>query len=142
MPPIVFSLRVDMRITIHFRCGGLQNLRFQTLGKTQHIDCPVHACLRRLYRVMLVMDRRGRAGEIVNLVDLQIERERDVVPDHLEMFVIEQLLDVASSAGKEIIDTNHHCAISEQALAKMRAKKASAAGNKNAFLKMHGSFVP
>ena len=54
----------------------------------------MHAGLGRLHRIVLVMHRRGRAGEIVDLVDLDVERERHVVADQLEMLVVEQMLDV------------------------------------------------
>ena len=107
MPPIVLGLRMDMRVAIHFRCRGLENLSLQALGKTQHIDCPVHASLRCLYGVMLVMDRRSWASQIVNLVDLHIERERDIVPDHLEIRVIEQRNDILARARKEVVDADN-----------------------------------
>ena len=78
---------------------------------------------------MLVMDWRSWASQIVNRVDLHIERERDIVPDYLEMFVIEQVFNIAPSAGKEIIDTDRHCSIRQQALTQIRSKKAGAAGD-------------
>ena len=56
----------------------------------------MHAGLGRLHRVVLVVHRRGRAGEVVDLVDLDVERERHVVADQLEMLVVEQMLDVAA----------------------------------------------
>ena len=49
----------------------------------------MHAGLRRLHRIVLIVNGRGRTGEIVDLIDLQIDRERDVVADQLEVFVVE-----------------------------------------------------
>ena len=43
---------------------------------------PIHARFRRLNRIVLVVNRGGGTGEIVNLVDLHIERKRDVVPHY------------------------------------------------------------
>ena len=137
VPPIVLGLRMDMRVAIHLRRGGLENLGSEALGETQHIDCPVHAGLGRLHRVMLVMNRRSRTREIVNLVDFHIERESDVVPDHLEMLVIEQVLDIATRASKEIVDTDNDCSVPQQTLAQMRSKKAGATRDQNAFLNVH-----
>jgi hypothetical protein len=37
------------------------------------------------------VDPRGRAGEIVNLVDLDEERVRDVVTEQLEVSIVEQM---------------------------------------------------
>jgi hypothetical protein len=67
---------------------------------------------------------RGRAGKVVDLVHLQIEREGDVVPDHLEVLVIQQVLDVAPGAGEEIVDADHDGSARQQALAEMRAEEA------------------
>ena len=60
---------------------------------------------------MLVVDRRCRAREIVDLVDLHIERKGDIVPNHFEMLVIAQVLDIAPCAGEEIINAHHHRAV-------------------------------
>jgi hypothetical protein len=38
---------------------------------------------------VLVVDRRGRTGEIVDLVDLDIERERHVVAHQLEARIVQ-----------------------------------------------------
>ena len=55
---------------------------------------PMHAGLGRLHGIELVVDRRGRAGQIVDLVDLDIERKRHVVAHQLEVRVVEQMLDI------------------------------------------------
>ena len=66
------------------------------LGEAQHVDGAVHAGLGRLHRVVLVVDRRGRAGEVVDLVDLDVEREGHVVAHQLEARVAEQMRDVVA----------------------------------------------
>ena len=66
----------------------------------------MHAGLGRLHRIALVVNRRRRAGEIEDLVDLDIEREGHVVADQLEALVIQQMLDVAARAAEEIIDAD------------------------------------
>jgi hypothetical protein len=50
------------------------------------------------------VDRRSRAGEVVDLVDLDVERERDVVAKELEIAMCEQRSDVPATSGKEIVD--------------------------------------
>jgi len=59
-----------------------------------------------LHRIALIVDRRSWVSEIVKLVDLHIKRKRDIMPDHLKMLVIEQMLDVASCAGEKIVDAD------------------------------------
>ncbi len=89
--------------------------------------------LGRLHRIELVMHRRGRAGEIVDLVDLDIERERHVVAQHLEELVVEQVHDIVARAGEVIVDAQHVMPIGQQPLAQMRAEKPSAARDQNPF---------
>ena len=48
----------------------------------------------RLHGIVLVVDRRGRAGEVVDLVDLDVERERHVVAHQLEARMPHQMIDV------------------------------------------------
>ena len=91
----------------------------------------MHRGLGRLHRIVLVVDRRGRAGEIVDLVDLDIERERHVVPHQLEMRIAEAGDDVVLVAGEVVVDAQHVVARRQQALAEMRAEEAGAAGHQN-----------
>ena len=62
------------------------------------------AGLRRLDRITLIMNWRGRACQIVDLIDLDIERKRHVVTDQFKMFVVEQVLDIPPVTGEEIVD--------------------------------------
>jgi hypothetical protein len=101
----------------------------------------MHAGLCGLHRIVLVMDGRGRAGEIVDLVDFHIKREGDIVPDHFEVFVFKQMLDITARAGEEIVDADDDRSVGQQALAEMRTEKASAAGDEHAFFEMHISRI-
>ena len=56
------------------------------------------------HRVELVVDRRGRAGQVVDLVDLDIEREGDVVAHQLEAGFGQEMRDIGAPAGEEIVD--------------------------------------
>jgi hypothetical protein len=63
------------------------------------------------------VDRRSRASEIEDLVDLNEQRMGDVVTEQLEGLVAEQMLDIASGAGEEIVDAEDLAAGIEQVLA-------------------------
>ena len=95
------------------------------------------ACLCRLHRIVLVVDGRGRAGQVVDLIDFDVERERHIVTNQLETMVIEQVIDVAPHSGKEVVDTNDVATVREQALTEVRTEKASPTGNQYARFKMH-----
>jgi hypothetical protein len=82
--PVVLFLRVNRRVAVDLRCRCLQDLGLQSFGKPEHVDCPVHAHLRGLHRIELIMDWRGRASQVEDLVDLYIKWKADVVPGHLE----------------------------------------------------------
>ena len=77
----------------------------------------MHVGLHRLHRIELVVDRRGRAGEVVDLVDLDVEREGDVVPDQLEARIVEQMQDVVARTGEEVVDAQHVVPVLQQSLA-------------------------
>ncbi len=69
------------------------------------------------------MHRRGGAGEIVDAIDLDIEREGDVVAHDLESLRAQQRFDIAAAAGVEIVDAQHFAPAFEQPFAQMRADK-------------------
>ena len=88
---------------------------------------PMHARLRGLHRIPLVVDGRRRAREIKDLVDFHEEWVGDVVPQELEVLVVEEVLDVAPGAGEEIVDAKHLVAALEQPFGKVRPEEAGAA---------------
>jgi len=54
--------------------------------------------------IVLVMDRRRRAGQIEDSIDLDVEREGHVVSYQFEIWIFEVLANVRLRAGKEIVD--------------------------------------
>ena len=99
----------------------------------------MHAGLGGLHRIVLIVDWRCRTSEIVDLIDLHIERERHVVTDQFETFVIKQRFDVPSCAGEKIVHAQDLRSVCKQTLTKMRAEKARTTGNQDASLKVHYS---
>jgi hypothetical protein len=115
----------------------LKDSSAQALAQAQHVDGAVHARLGGLHWVVLIMDGRSGTGEIVDLVHFHIEREGDVVPDDLEVFVIEQVLDIPTRAGEEIIDADDDRSIGKQAFAEMGAEETRATCHQYSLLKVH-----
>ena len=66
----------------------------------------MHAGLRRLDGVVLIVNRRCGTGEIIDLIDFQIDRERDVMSNTLEAFVVEEMLDIEARSSKEIVQAD------------------------------------
>ena len=75
------------------------------------------AGLGRLDGVELVVDGAGRARHVVDLVDLDIEREADIMAHQLEARVAEQVRDIGAGSGEEVVRAQHVGASLEQALA-------------------------
>ena len=97
----------------------MQNFRLRLQGELEHVHHPEHRTAGGLDRVFLIMDRRGRAGEIVNLVELPPERLRDVVQHERETLIVEQIVDVLFRAGEEIVERGDLVAVREQTAAEM-----------------------
>jgi hypothetical protein len=70
-------------------------------------DCAMYACFGCLHRIMLVMNGRSRTGEIVNLIDFDIQWQSYVVPDEFKLRLPNQMFDIAARSGKKIINAKN-----------------------------------
>ena len=75
---------MDTRVAVDFAGRRLQNLALQALGQTEHVDGAVHAGLGGLHRIVLIVHRRSRASEIVDLVDFDKQRKGHIVAQQLK----------------------------------------------------------
>ena len=133
MSPAVFRLWMDLRVAVHLGGGRLEDLRLDPLGQAQHVDGAVDACLGGLDGIELVVDGRGRAGQVIDLIHLDVQGEGNVVAHQLEMGVIEERNDVVLGPGEEVVDAQNVAAVIHQSFAQMRADKTGAAGHQNTF---------
>jgi hypothetical protein len=62
----------------------LKDATFESLGEAQHVDGAVDRCLGGLYWVVLIVNRRCRAGEVIDLVDLDKQWKGDVMAHEFE----------------------------------------------------------
>jgi hypothetical protein len=72
---------------------------------------------------------RSRASEVEDSIDLRLERIDDVVPEEFKSPLLQQVLDVTSAPGKEVVQAYYFVALVEQTLAKVTAEEARASGN-------------
>src|SRR6185437_3686619 len=98
--PVIFRLWMDCWITVDFAGGSLKDAAFKPLCKTKHVNRTVHRGFCRLHRIMLIMDRRRRAGQIVNFVRLDIQRERHVVAYEFKTRVRMKSFDISFGSRK------------------------------------------
>jgi hypothetical protein len=126
------GLGVHLRVAVHLAGGRPEDLGPDALGQPQHVDGAVHAGLGGLDRIVLVVHRRGRARQVVDLVHLHVQREGDVVTDELEARVLQYPRQVVAGAGEEVVHRQDVTPVVEQPLAQVRAQKAGPPGYKNA----------
>ena len=85
--------------------------------------------LDRLDRIALVVDRRRRAGKVVDLVELAPERLRHIVQDEGETRVVHQVIDVGLCPREEIVHDGDFVARLQQTARKMGTDEAGPAGD-------------
>ena len=79
--PVAFLLGMDLGVPVDLRGRGQEDPGLDPLGQAEHVDRPHDVGLDGLDGIVLVVDGRGRAGQVVDLVDLDEERVDDVVAD-------------------------------------------------------------
>ena len=79
----------------------------------------MHASLGGLNGIALVVNRRCGTSEIVNLIDLDVERKRHVVAQQLEPLVILEVIDVAMRPGEEVVEAEPSAIPAESGYAAM-----------------------
>jgi hypothetical protein len=99
---------------------------------------PTDGNLGGLDRVVLVVDGRGGAGQVVDLVHLEVERMGHVVADQFEVGLIEQVVDVGLLAGEEVVEADDVVALLDESIAQVRAEEPGAAGDENTFTIRNG----
>ena len=83
--PVALGLRMLLGIAVDLAGRGQQDARAHALGQPQHVDRAHHAGLDGLDRIVLVVHRRGRAGEMKDAIDFEQDRLDDVVADEFEV---------------------------------------------------------
>ena len=66
---------------------------------------------------MLVVYRRGRASEVVDLVDVDKERLDDVVSNEFEVIIFVKMFDIDLAPGKKIVYADYPVSRFEEAFA-------------------------
>ena len=135
--PVGLQLRVHERVAVHLARGGVEHACLRLEGEVEHVHHAEHGALRGLHGVLLVVDGRGGAGEVVDLVELPPEGLGHVVQDERELGIAEEVVDVGLRAGEEVVERRHLVAVRQQAAAEVRAEEAGGAGHERFFREDH-----
>jgi hypothetical protein len=125
-------LRMDFGVAVDFGGGGLEDAGTGALGEAEAVHGAEEGGFGGFDGVELVVRGGGGAGEVVDLVDLELEGVADVVADEFEAVVVEEVLDVAFSAGEEVVEADDFVAFVEEAFAEVGAEEAGSAGDEDA----------
>jgi hypothetical protein len=78
----------------------LKYAALQAFGKAEHVDRAMHRRFGGLYRIVLIMNRRCRTGEVVDFIDLDVQRKGHVVAHEFEARIRMKMFDVALGSGE------------------------------------------
>jgi hypothetical protein len=75
------------------------------------------------------MDRRCRTGEVVNPVHFHLKGIHYIMSHQFKIFIIQQMGDVFTATGKEIVQTDDFLALLDKAFTQMTSEKPGSSCN-------------
>jgi hypothetical protein len=84
----------------------------------------------------LIVGRRCGASEVIDAVDLELERVDHVVADQLKAGIADQVLDVGFATGEEVVEAYDFVALFDEAITEVGTEESGSAGDKNTHKKM------
>ena len=127
--PVGLGLGVDVGVSVDLGGGGLEDAGLHPLGEAEAVDRPDHGGLHGLDGVELVVRRGGRAGQVVDAVDLELEGVDDVVPYELESGIPHEVPDVGLPPGEEVVEADDVVSLPDESVAEMGAEEAGPSGD-------------
>ena len=73
----------------------------------------MHAGLGGLHGIVLVVNGRSGAGEVIDLVDFHIKRECHIMTDEFKAGVADEMVDIALCPGEEVVDAKNIMTVSK-----------------------------
>jgi hypothetical protein len=90
-----------------------------------------HAGLGGLNWIPLVVDRRRRASQVVNLVYFNVKRKRYIVSDEFEVRVTKEVAQVAPGTRAKVVDCKNLVPKIKEAAAEVGAYEAGPSGDQH-----------
>ena len=97
--------------------------------ETKHIYRAHHIGLDRFDRIVLIVNGRGGTCQIIDLVDLEQDGLRNIMPHQFICGVAHQMSDVLLTAGKKVIEAYDLVPIFNKPFAQVRTDKTGTAGD-------------
>ena len=131
--PVVFPLRMYQGIAVDLAGGGLQHFALDPLGQAEHVDGAHDVCFYRLDRIDLVVDGRGRAGQVIDFIYLEHYGLGDVVADQLDIRKRDEVDNIVLCPCKKIVETEDVVSFGGKSLAQMGSQKTRAPRHQDSF---------
>jgi hypothetical protein len=106
VPLICLGLRMHGRVPVNLAGGSLQDSCASLARKVEHVDRAQHIGANRAHGIGLVLHRRGGAGEIVDLIDVDRERSGHVMRHGCESRLSDEVPDILHPAGQLVVRTD------------------------------------
>jgi hypothetical protein len=87
--------------------------------------------LGRLDRIVLVMDRRGGTGEIINFIHLDVQGKGDVVAEEFKIGILLEVDDIVLDPCIKIVHAKDIIALFYEMLAEMGTEKTGPPGDQD-----------
>lgn len=119
-------------VAINFRGGSQEYSRVEALCEAEHIERALSRCFDRLDRIVLVVRRAGRAGQVVNLVDLKHNRLDNIGYDEVEIRMPVPASNVLLATSEKIVQHGDLMTHGHELVDKIGADEACATRHQDA----------
>jgi hypothetical protein len=104
----------------------------------------MHGSFGGLHRIVLIMDRRGGTGEIVDFVNFDVEGKANIMAYQLKIGMPHQMSDIGFTPGVEIVHTQDLMPSFQELFTQVGAQKPSPTGYQYPLIKQvfHKASLP
>ena len=120
---------MHLGVAVHLGGAGQQQAGPDAAGQAEHVVGAQEAGFGRLDRVVLVVHRRGGAGQVPDAIHLQADRFGHIVADQLKAGMADPLGDVGLAAGEVVVEADHLLAGLHQPIHQVGAHETGATGD-------------
>lgn len=129
MPPVILSLGMNLWVAVDLRGRRLENACFGAFCQTKHVYGTHHRGLHRFNGIVLVVNGRRGTGQIINLINLQLDWINDIVPKHLKMLVPHEVLNIFAPPSEKIIEAKNLMTRFNHTITEVTPKKTRSSGD-------------
>ena len=124
-------------ITVHFRCACLQQAYASTSGQAQHVRRPEHRGFHGFDGIVLIVLRTCRAGQIINVADLDFYGINNVVTNYFQVAVVVNAFEISPLTREEVVHAHNIESLVQERFAQVRSDETRTARDKDCVFFFH-----